>query len=574
MSLFRKKRKSYEIEPDEIFLDSSNLPRFDKHQLEGRLETSITKKSLLFLGMFFILILSIFVFRVFFLQVVEKGFFRDIADNNRLRHIPILAERGVIIDRNGNELAWNEPFKDGESEFSKRYYLNKDGLAHVLGYIKYPAKDKYGFYYQEESEGKSGVELSYDNVLRGNNGLKIIEIDALNFVQSESILDSPRNGESIILSIDARIQEKFYQFIQERVRDAGFHGGAGVIMDVRSGEILSLVSFPEYDSEVLSSGADKDRIDAYISNDNKPFLNRVISGLYSPGSIIKPFLALAALNEGVITPDKKILSTGSISIPHPYIPNEESIFKDWKAHGWVDLKDAIAFSSNVYFFEIGGGYKDQEGLGIKKIERYMKIFGFGEESGIDLAGKEIGTIPTPKWKKENFNDEWRVGDTYNTSIGQYGFQVTPLQAVQGVAAIANNGKILRPHVVIAFKDDNGIERSSKNAKEYIKREINISDEYFSIVRDGMRKAVTNGTALGLNIPAVKIAAKTGTAEIGFTKAFVNSWIIGFFPYENPKYAFSVVMERGPRENLVGALFVMRQLFEWMALEVPEYLESD
>jgi len=330
-------------------------------------------------------------------------------------------------------------------------------------------------------------------------------------------------------------------------------------MDVNSGEILALASFPEYSSTILSEGDDRSAIRRFQNDYRKPFLNRAVSGLYTPGSIVKPFIAIAALNEKIISPEKKILSTGSISIQNPYFPDLKSVFKDWRPQGWVNIKDALAISSNVYFYEVGGGFKDQKGLGISKIEKYVNMFGLGELTGIDLPGEVKGIIPNPKWKAENFNGEaWHLGDTYHTAIGQYGFSITPLQMVRGIAAIANYGKLVTPHVVktdsVKYKDINGISKVN-----------------FDIVKSGMRQAVTDGTAKGLNIPQVQIAAKTGTAEVGISKKRVNSWILGFFPYENPRFAFTVVMEKGPRENTIGGLYVMRQLLEWMSVNTPEYL---
>mgnify|MGYP001576812491 FL=1 len=189
----------------------------------------------------------------------------------------------------------------------------------------------------------------------------------------------------------------------------------------------------------------------------------------------------------------------------------------------------------------------------------MRSFGFVEETGITLSQEERGVIPTPEWKKETFDgEEWRIGDTYNTSIGQYGYQVTPLQMARGVASVANGGILLRPQLLLGGK----IEAQS----------LDIAPQYFDIVKEGMRLAVTEGTAQGLSMPQVKIAGKTGTAELGALKQFVNSWVVGFFPYENPRYVFTIVMERGPAKNLIGATYVMRQLLDWMILNTPEYLK--
>ncbi|MCK4386557.1 MAG: hypothetical protein KAV41_00515 [Candidatus Pacebacteria bacterium] len=553
-------KRGEEIAPDDIFLDSSNLPDFDTDQFEGRLEKTISRKTVIFVGCFFALLLVLCLVRVGNLQLKQGENYLARSENNRLQHSIIFSERGVIYDRNGEELARNSFSKENQRDFFRREYSEYSGLAHILGYVSYPKKDSSGNYYQDKYIGKSGVESFFNEKLSGANGLKIVEKNALLEIKSESTIQPSKTGESVTLSIDARVQNVFYGFISDLARRVGFNGGAGVIMDVRNGEILALVNYPEYDLKIISDGENKKVIEKYIRDENKPFLNRATMGLYTPGSIVKPFLALGALNEKIISPTQQILSTGSIVIPNPYFPKEKSIFKDWKAHGWVDLKDALAVSSNVYFYEIGGGYEKQKGLGIKNINKYIKLFGFNEESGIEAFIEERGIVPNPEWKAKMFNGEiWRIGDTYHTAIGQYGFQVTPLQVARAMGALANNGRLLRPTIILG----------RGNAKSY--KNIAIEDEYFQIVKDGLRQAVTAGTAQGLNLPFIKVSAKTGTAERGTAKKKVNSWITGFFPSDAPRYAFVVLMEEGPQENQIGGLFVFRQLLKWMRINTPEYL---
>ena len=555
----KSSRKYGEIAPEDIFIDSSNLPKFNRDQFEGRLEKPISTSTFLYVGFFFVIVGVIFLFRLFFLQINQGEIYAAKSENNRLRHSLIFAERGLIYDRKGTELAWNSPDPSG-NPFSLREYASFSGLSHILGYVKYPSKDSDGFYYQETFDGKDGVEKIYNPFLAGQNGILIIETDALGAIQSQSVIEPPLRGQSLTLSIDARLQGELYRIIGETARNVGFVGGSSIIMDVKTGELLALTNFPEYSSRDLAEG-DFQKITKYLEDASKPFLNRTVSGLYIPGSVIKPFMALAALQENVISPEKQILSTGSISIPNPFFEDKPSVFRDWKAHGLVDMRHALAVSSDVYFYEVGGGFESQKGLGIERIEKYMRSFGFGEETGIDLLQEEKGLIPSPEWKKEVFNEEdWRIGDTYNTSIGQYGFQVTPIQMARAIGAVANRGILLRPKVILGGK----VESQS----------LDIASEYFDIVKEGMRLAVTEGTAQGLSIPQVKIAAKTGTAELGIAKQFVNSWVVGFFPYENPRYVFTVVMEKGPVKNLIGGTFVMRQLLEWMAVNTPEYLSEE
>jgi penicillin-binding protein 2 len=334
-------------------------------------------------------------------------------------------------------------------------------------------------------------------------------------------------------------------------------------MDVTNGEIISSVSYPEYSSEVLSQGKDKEIIKNYFSDKRKVFLDRTLSGLYTPGSIVKPFVALGALQEGIIDPLKKILSTGSISIPNPYNPKEKTVFKDWKAHGWVDMRKAIAVSSDVYFYEIGGGFEGQKGLGILNIEKYSTMFGIGKKTGVDVPDEINGVIPNPEWKLKNFKgDPWRVGDTYHTSIGQYGYQVTLMQMVRATSAIANEGILMTPHFIMGDKN-----MEIKNSV------VPIEKSYFEIIHEGMRQAVIeDGTAVALNVPYIKVAAKTGTAQLGVKKDRVNSWVIGFFPYENPRYAFALMMESGPKTNGIGASAIMREVLDYMNQNTPEYFE--
>ncbi len=550
-----KRRHNIEITPDEILLDASNLPNFDTDQFEGRLEKPISKKSLKLVFVFFVTISVLLFARTWFLQVQQGEAFLERSENNRLRYTFIFSNRGIIYDRNGQELVFN--VRDDTEDFSKRKYLEIPGFSHLLGYVKYPSKDKHGFYWETNYVGKSGVELAFNEILLGENGLKIVETDAFNEIHSQAVTKPPKDGNNVYLSIDAGIQAKLFEIISKTAGTFNYQGGSGAIMNVKTGELIAATSFPEYSSEILSNGK-QEEIESYLNDKNNPFLYRLIGGLYAPGSVVKPFLSVAALNEGVIDPKKQILSTDRMAVPNPYVPGQFSYFTDWKAHGWVDMIDALAFSSNIYFYHIGGGFGEQRGLGISKINKYLSDFGIGEITKIKLSGEVSGTIPNPEWKKSRFDDDWRLGDTYNTSIGQYGFQVTPIQILRAVSALANGGNLLTPSLL----------KGGEGKKDSYS--LSLTRESFEITRLGMRRAVEKGTASGLNVPYVSVAAKTGTAEIG--RSFIHSWIVGFFPFENPKYAFVVVMESGPYSNTTGGVYVMRQLLDWMNQNTPEYFK--
>lgn len=550
-----------EIDPDEIFLDSSNLPQFDRHQFEGRLEHPISRRTIWSAGGVFLLIFLIMLSKSFALQIEEGETYARRSAENRLRHTLVFGSRGVLYDRTGKLLAWNV-VDENESEFSRRRYLDVKGLAHILGFLKYPSKDRAGFYYKVDFEGRDGVERYYNEYIAPQHGLKIVETDAHGAVQSESVLKRPKDGGSVTLTIDAAVQEKLYAAMAALATERGFQGGAAVVMDVDTGELLSLVSYPEYDSQMLTDGTDVAGIKRALKDRRTPFLNRATDGLYPPGSIVKPFIAIAALEEGIITPEKEITSTGSISVSNPFDPAKPTVFKDWRAHGAVNMRKAIAVSSDVYFYEVGGGFEDQKGLGIAAIEKYLRLFGFGEAPpGSDFWG-EAGVIPNPNWKRENFQgDGWRLGNTYHTAIGQYGLQATPLQAARAIAAVANGGKLMEPRIIV--------EKDAPPSYSVVP----IRTASFDVVKEGMLEAVRVGTASGIRLQGVSVAAKTGTAELGTLKKLVTSWIIGFFPFERPRYAFAVIMEKGPRENTVGAAFVARELFQWMSVHKPEYLSA-
>jgi penicillin-binding protein 2 len=556
--MFRKKKPS-PLEFDEIFMDASNLPSFNLGRLEGRIELPIAKRSVFVVGAIFTLVAVVFYYKLFTLQVIEGSEFKQRSDNNRIDQGVIIAERGVIYDRNGELLAWNENDTDDQYDFPVRAYTNRLGLGQLLGYVSYPQKDTRGFYYRTDYLGRTGIESAYEDVLHGQNGKVMFEVDAHGEVISSSAVDFATPGEPFNTSVDAGLSEAMYQIISTSTIKAGFRSGAGAIMDLKTGEIIAMTSFPSYDPEVMADGDDVALIESYNKDERFPFLNKVVGGAYTPGSIVKPFLAYAALVEKIISPDKVIYSNGSLVLPNKYDPANPTIFNDWRAHGKMTMREAIAFSSNVYFYIIGGGFEDQPGLGITRINKYVRLFGLGSKTGIKLENEQEGTVPNPEWKQEVFADDWRLGDTYFTSIGQYGFQTTPIQMLRAFGALANGGKLLTPHIE---KDKQG---------EFV--DLKLDQQALQIVHEGMRKTVNfaGGTARSLERKDIAIAAKSGTAEIGLDNAYVNSWVAGFFPYEEPKYAFILLMDKAPRSNALGATRIMGDVVEWMSVHRRQYL---
>jgi penicillin-binding protein 2 len=554
------RRRYQDINPEDIFMDSTNLPGFEEHALEGRIEKPMSHGTFFFFKILLSVIVVALMGKLWMLAVMDGRVYAEISEKNRLEQTLIFANRGAIIDRKGVELATNS-VKDDPTGFAGRLYAPIEGLAHVVGYIKYPKKDKSGVFYDINYSAKEGVELVYDELLRGKNGIKLKETDVMGSVTSESVVEKPQDGATLQLSLDGKLTEELHKAIRSLAVSSRFVGGAGIIMDVRTGEIIALTNYPEYDQNALTNGLDQQSFSSLINNPAKPFLNRAVGGLYTPGSIVKPIIALAALNENLISPNKEIFSSGSISVPNPYDPSKPSVFGDWKAHGYTAMREALAVSSDTYFYSIGGGYADQKGLGISKIDKYLSMFGLADKTGIDLKGELSGTIPTPEWKAERFNgDIWRLGDTYITSIGQYGTQVSPINAVRFTAAVANGGKLLKPSLLMGGDPESVVETLEFDAEDW------------RVVHEGMREGVEYGTSVGLNVPYVSAGGKTGTAEIGSGKYYVHSWSVGFFPYENPHYAWAVIMEKGPATNIFGATGVMRRVFDWMSVNAPEYFK--
>jgi penicillin-binding protein 2 len=567
MNLFRhistrraRKAASYEIDPEDVFLDSENLSALDTNQLEGQLERPLGAHVFYGALLFTLLVTCGFSYRLFSMQVLEAEIYQEKSDNNHLKQVPLFALRGTISDRNGEILAWNSATYGTSTESSvpmndipKRLYTKEGGFSHLLGYVSYPKRDQSGVFWQDEYIGKDGVEKFYQTELAGVRGERIIEVTARKQVEAQNVVVYPTNGENLVLTVDKNVQAKLYESMQNLAKEVGFTGGAGIIMDIHNGEVLAITSYPEYDNTLITNATGKEEnneVAKELLDKKQKFLDRAVSGLFVPGSTVKPFFAYAALAENIISPEKNIFSAGQLVIKNKY-GGPDTIFKDWKAHGYVDMRAAIAQSSDEYFYQIGGGYKDQEGLGILRLKKYAELFGFATTTGIDLPDEEHGVIPSPEWKKKLFDEDWLLGNTYHSSIGQYGFQVTPLELVRAVSIIANGGYLVRPHVLKRL--------------EVPTTSIDLNQKYVKVIREGMRLAVTDdgGTAKGLRITGVEIAGKSGTAELGVSKALVNSWISGYFPANNPKYAFVVVMEKGKRTNLKGAVFAARNTIEWM-----------
>lgn len=551
----RKRYTDPELNPDEIFLDASNLPEFNTGSLEGRLERPISTSTYLGMALVIMLIFGALVVQAANLEIGKGAKYASQSEKNRLRPEVLFAQRGAVLDRNGEPLISNVDTDDGSV---KRTYASP-GFAHLLGYVSYPKKDSSGHYYDTDITGLAGVEAAFNDSLSGKNGTLLVEEDARGNVQSQGSVVPTQNGASLTLSIDARAQRAMYEAIKGTADKIPYQGGAGVLMDVNTGEVIALVSYPEYDPNVLSSGGPNDIIASYSTDKRQPYLDRPVNGLYTPGSIVKPLIASGAMTDGIIAPETTIYSSGSISLPNPYDAAHPTIFKDWKALGAMDMRHAIAWSSDVYFYTVTGGFGGQKGLGIERLKYWYETYGLTKPTGIELAGEKSGFVPSPAWKLETLKEPWRIGDTYHTGIGQYAVQITPLEAARAIAAVANGGKLVKPTVL---KDPVPAGQS-----------IPVSQAALQVAREGMRLGATEGTSVGLNdLSFVQVAGKTGTAQLGFHNEYYNTWAVGFFPYDHPKYVYTVVMEKGPAGTSIGGIYVMHQFLTALHASAPEYFK--
>lgn len=455
-------------------------------------------------------------------------------------------------------------FSERESEFPgislkttvARRYEESAIFSHIIGYensLTIEDVPSYPHYLLTDSLGRQGLEKEYETFLRGKHGARRVEVDALGRVRREISSQAPISGSDLILSIDGDLQKILFESMKEELEKNDLSRGAAVAMDPRNGEILALVSFPSYDNNIFSDR--NNSLYSLISNDvHQPLFNRVVSGKYPPASTIKPMLAVGALSEGVVNEATQIESRGGISLGSTF-------FGDWKAHGFTDIRRAIAVSSDVYFYSIGGGYGNIQGMGMDTMKKYENLFSFGEKVGIDLPGETAGLVPDPLWKEEVIGEKWYIGNTYHASIGQGYMQSTPLQVAVATSIIANKGFRYDPKIVSHVRSSDG---SILHRTEHNKRSLPIEKKIFDIVGEGMRQTVTEGTAMALNDLSVEVAGKTGTAEYG-VKEKTHGWFTSFAPYQNPEIVLTVLIESQENDGY-HAVPITKKVYEFYFAE--------
>ncbi len=598
---------------------------------------SILKKRLLAFIIILGLGISTIFFRSFYTQIIKGDYYRNLAENNRIRIRPIAAERGTIFDRFGKQLVQNVPnfslsivpqdlptnktkrqevivklaslsgltedyiqnlllkYKNYSYESlvlkdnldydtslkiyiesvqmpgilveggTKRNYIYSSNtnasstmsLSHVLGYLgklndKELEENHANGYQVSDGIGKTGIEKNYEKDLRGIYGRKKIEVNSTGREQNVVAEEPPTPGKNLWLTIDLEAQNKLEQLIKNYVATHGEHRVSAVALDPRNGEIIALVSWPSFDNNLFSNGITQVDYNKYLENPDNPLFNRAIGGNIPSGSIVKPIVAAAALEEKIIDANKGFLSNGGIQVGKWY-------FKDWKAggHGMTNVTKALAWSVNTFFYYIGGGYGNFTGLGVDKIIEYMRKFNLAQKTGIDIPGESAGFLPSKEWKKTTKGESWYVGDTYNLSIGQGDLLVTPLQASVWTAAFANGGTIVKPHLAMQLLDKDDV------TNKFLFPPINtnvVSAKTTEIVRQGMRDCVLTGSCQLLKSLPFTAAGKTGTAQWNSTKP-EHAWFTAFAPYESPQIAITVLIEEGGQGSTVS-MPIANEFLKW------------
>ncbi len=632
-------------------------------------------------GLFLVFSFAGLGYRLYRLQILEGPGYQALGERNRLRVIPLSAPRGLLLDRQGRPLVWNDPafrvlvipgdlpedparreaifrqlsqatnstndtnegtnairapirdirsirdrieaaareapfqplvlkepvdrevafrlMEEGErlpgvrvEPVLQRRYPTGALTAHVVGFVgRIPAEQaaRYraeGYDPATDQVGLSGLEYALESWLRGVKGARYVEEDALGRPVRVLAEIPPQAGARITLTLDLDLQAAARAALQAKLdelnRIAGreiTRRGVAIVMRPTTGEILAMVSLPDYDNNLFVGPDLPQAYPRLLEDPFGPLLNHAIASQFAPGSSFKPIVAAAALQEGVITPRTQLFDPGEIVIPNRYFPNDPGLaqrFFCWlrSGHGWQNVVDALANSCNVFFYKVAGGYDVPgepafEGLGIERLVRYMHAFGLGQPTGIELPGEAAGQVPDPEWKRRTFGETWSTGDTYNLGIGQGYLLVTPLQLINAVSAIANGGTLYRPTLVREIADARG--NPLRSFRPEIIGRLPIAPEHLAIVREGMVAAVERGTATRAQIPGIRIAGKTGTAEfcddLAFRMGFCqgrrlpsHAWFVAFAPAEAPEVAVLVFIWNGG-EGSQNAAPVARQILE-------------
>jgi penicillin-binding protein 2 len=563
--------------------------------------------------------------RLFFIQILNYPYYRNLSDVNSLRLIPEKAPRGIITDRNGEILATNrptyslflvpaevqaygptllrlsqilgEPLSDMEllvesrretRKFEpirlrthldqnliaqieenrvhlpgiyiqmepERYYPNGELASHILGYIGEISEGELGHmkadgYNEGDWVGKKGVERTYDSVLRGVNGGVEVEVDASGVQRRTLAYKNPIQGQTLMLSIDYKVQKLAEELMGDNI-------GAVLVTDPQTGEILAMVSKPNYDPNLFVSGISFKDWNKLVKDKTFPLENRAIQGQYPPGSIFKLITTLAALEDHVIDYNKVFLCRGIFWYKTwPY--------RCWRTsgHGWINLQRAIVESCDIFFYQLGLLVK------IDQIYKVAREMGLGSKTQVDLDSEVAGLVPNPQWKESTQHQPWFPGNTIQMSIGQGYLLTTPLQMLDMASCIAMNGKIYKPHLLYRVVDQK-TGRSIYDQGPEVLTQASLNPDYLKFVQDTMEKVISDdrGTGKKARIAGVRVAGKTGTSENPHGDN--HAWFTAYAPADNPKVAVIVLVENGGEGGIVSAPIAQRLMQASLGMEVSPW----
>lgn len=609
------------------------------------------KLRLIILGVIVLVGFGLLAARFYFLQIVRYSHYHTLAENNRISIVPVAPNRGLITDRNGLTIAHNffvyaleitpanvedldktieeisrlveisstdlKRFKTlkarshafesipirthlNEIEAAKlaanrfrfpgveiksrlfRHYPNGKLGAHISGYIgrindndiaHLKEANVLSNYKGTDHIGKGGIEQFYETELHGTTGFQQVEINADGKAVRVLSSAAPVSGNNLTLSIDLKLQE---------IAEKGFgdRRGALVAIQPKTGEVLALVSMPTFDPNLFVGGIDTHNWRLLNESIDKPLINRPLRGVYPPGSTFKPFVALAGLEAGKRLPPYAIQDQGYFTLP-----NSRHRYRDWKVggHGIVDMKRAITISCDTFFYGLAVE------LGIERLTNFVRHFGFGEKSGIDINGENGGLLPTPEWKRRRFKQPWYIGETVIVGIGQGYTLVTPMQLAYATAVLANKGTAMRPRLVNAIT--NAQSGAVTPIKPIINDKITINDDNLDLVKEGMVDVtLPGGTAARVGANAgYSIAAKTGTAQVigikqneKYDEKNINerhrdhALFIAYAPADNPQIAIAAIIENGGHGGSAAGPIV-RQVMDYYLLgkaPIEELVKDD
>jgi penicillin-binding protein 2 len=599
--------------------------RENRRELSGRIEIARLAVGAVF---------AILAFSYWYVQIARADYYFELSENNRIRSVKLTAPRGYVLDRNGSVLVENEPAyslqlyrreaKDLRAsldfavsllglpldqiqarldrarrypefvpvpiaenltleevasvearapehpEFAisvsqRRLYKRGISAAHVLGYLAEATPDQIrtsaNAYRLGDWIGQKGIESSYEKLLGGTNGERRVIVDShAREIKEESRLES-RPGQNLFLTIDRELQAIAEESFADKV-------GSAVALDPRTGEILALVSSPSYDPNWFTRRVTSQEWSSLLSNTNHPLQNRAIQNMYSPGSVFKIFLAYGALALGDVDPNARVFCPGHATF---YGRTFHCHIK--RGHGWVDLRNAIKVSCDVYFYTLG------RRLGVDRIAEIARAFGFGEPTGLDLAHEKAGLVPSEEWARSKRGARWYPSETISLAIGQGPLLMTPLQVARAVSGLIEGGRLPTPHLFLASQDPKTGVRLRYDSPP--RKSLALDPRRLALVKDGMWAVMNEpgGTAFGSRIPGLEAGGKTGTVQVVGRNAVLragvdrsriedHAWFTAFAPVTDPKIVVVVFVEHGGHGGAAAAPIARRLLAKYFGMTLP------